>query len=86
MSVQKIQMNVSIDTICPIVVNTSEAILTFQTASAVATANNVNSKFSSCQPTDYDFLQVWTSNQVNTCCSNTVGVQQNKTNVMGYGY
>jgi len=84
MSVQKIQMNVSINTICPIVVNTSEAILTFQTASAVATANNVNAKFSSCQPTDYDILQVSTTGKINTCCSTNLGVQQQMTNVMGY--
>ena len=84
MSVQRTQMNVSIDTICPIVVNTADAILTFQTASAVATDKNVNAKFTSCNPTDYALLQVWDYNQVNKCCTNSTGVQQKQTNVMGY--
>ena len=84
MSVQKIQMNVSIDTICPIVINTSDAILTFQTASAVATNKNVNAKFTSCNPTDYELLQIWDYSQVNKCCTNNTNIQKKINNVMRY--
>ena len=84
MSVQKTQMNVSIDTICPIVINTNDAILTFQTASAVATDRNVNAKFSSCNPTDYSLLQVWDYTQVNKCCTNVSSAQQKNVNSMRY--
>jgi len=83
MSVQKIQMDTSITTMCPLVVNNTDAILTFQTASNVATNKNVNAKFASCNPTDYDYLVVYTSAQVNKCCTNNAVVQKNTPNVMG---
>jgi hypothetical protein len=72
MSVQRVEMNVGIDTICPIVVNSADAILTFKTASGVATLSNVNSQFSSCHPDDYAYLQVFTAEQANKCCSYNV--------------
>ncbi len=80
MSVNKIQSNTQINTICPLVVNNTDAILTFQTASKVVTNQNVNSKFSSCNPTDYDYLVAYTSAQVHKCCSNNA-VQKKMTQV-----
>ena len=62
-------------TICPLVINNTDAILTFQTASTVATNKNVNSKFSSCNPTDYDYLDVYSSAQVHKCCTPIVQKQ-----------
>lgn len=82
MSVQVSQNDTSINTICPLVVNNTDAILTFKTASLVATNKNVNSKFSTCNPTDYDYLVVYTSAQVNKCCTNNA-VQRRVVNVSG---
>jgi len=83
-SVQKLQVNPAIDTICPIVINTTEAILTFKTASSVASNSNVNSQFSSCNPTDWSYLQITAESQVNKCCTNGV-LASGPSNVNGYG-
>ena len=83
MSVQKAQMTTVINNICPLVVNTTESILTFQTASSVLSNSDVNAQFSSCNPTDYTYLQVRNSDQINVCCSNTSGVQLTKTTNYG---
>ena len=86
MSVQKIQSDFSISTICPLVVNNTLAILSFQTASAVASEHNVNSQFSSCHPDDYAYLQVWTAEQANQCCTTDLGIQNKSHNVLGGRY
>lgn len=83
MSVQRVQPNFSINTICPLVINPVESILTFQTASAVNTTHNVNAQFSSCHPNNYAYSQVWTADQANRCCSNTYSVQ--RTSMYNYG-
>lgn len=86
MSVQKVQSDFSIDTICPLVVNNTLAILSFQTASSVTSDYDVNSQFSSCHPDDYAYLQVWTADQVNQCCSTNLGIQNKSYNVLAGKY
>ncbi len=86
MSVQKVQSDFSINTICPLVVNNTLAILSYQTASTVSLEQNVNSQFSSCHPDDYAYLQVWTAQQANQCCTTNLGIQHKSTNVMAGQY
>jgi hypothetical protein len=69
MSVQKVNTNVSLSTICPLVVRPEDNIFLYQSALGVSLRSNVNSGFSSCFPNDYAFLQVYTQNQVNKCCT-----------------
>lgn len=82
MSVQKAQSNFSINTICPLVVNNTLAILSYQTASTVSLEQDVNSQFSSCHPDDYAYLQVWTAEQAHKCCTTNLGIQHKSNSVM----
>lgn len=68
MSVQKVNTNVSLSTICPLVLRPEDNIFFFKSALNVSLNSNVGAGFSSCVPKDYDFLQVYTQNQVNKCC------------------
>ena len=68
MSVQLNPPRYSIESMCPIVLNQIEAVLTFKTATGIAVNHDVNSSFSSCQPNDYDLRQVYTADQLNKCC------------------
>lgn len=70
MSVQKVSPDFSIITSCPLVITPNDTILTYQTASVVATKKNVNGGSSDCFPNDYAYLQVWSNTQVAKCCSN----------------
>jgi len=70
MSVQKIIPNFSIVTKCPIVINPSDSIFTYQTASTVFTTKNVSGNSSICFPDNYAYLQVYTAKQAKFCCDN----------------
>ena len=69
MSVQRVNVTNAIETVCPIVINASEAIFSYQMASTVALNKNVNGK-PECYPNDYAFLQLQSSQNVPKCCDN----------------
>jgi hypothetical protein len=69
MSVQRENVNYGIETACPIVINASEAIFSYQMASTVALNKNVNGK-PECFPNDYAYLQIYASQSVKKCCDN----------------
>lgn len=69
MSVQRVNTINSIETVCPIVVNSSDAIFTYQMASSVALNRNVNGR-PECYPNDYAYLQIKSSQNVYKCCEN----------------
>lgn len=78
MSVQRVNVNYAIETVCPIVINSSEAIFTYQMASTVALNKNVNGK-SECFPTNYDYLQIYSTQNAKKCCENN-GLKMNTNN------
>ncbi len=84
MSVQKVNTNYAIETVCPIVINSSEAIFSYQTASTVAISHNVNGRSPACFPNDYAYLQVYTAQAAKKCCGNNA-VKKNP-NTMGMNY
>lgn len=87
MSVERVSLNISIDTVCPIVINSSESILSFKTASTIATNSNVNSRMASCYPTDYAYQLVYTDNQAGKCCNNVINNNNSYVNMsMARGY
>lgn len=63
-TVQKQPANVSIESIAPIVLNSTEVILTFKTSSLVVVPVNVNSDFSSYNPTDWNYLIGYSSDSI----------------------
>lgn len=69
MSVQRVNATYAIETVCPIVINSSEAIFTYQMASSVALNRNVNGR-PECYPNDYAYLQLQTSQNAYKCCDN----------------
>lgn len=69
MSVQKVDTTYAIETICPIVVNSSEAIFSYQMASTVSINKNVNGR-PECLPDGYAYLQVYSAQNVKKCCEN----------------
>lgn len=69
MSVQRINATYAIETVCPIVINSSEAIFTYQMASSVALNKNVNGR-GECYPNDYALLQLQASQNAYKCCEN----------------
>jgi len=69
MSVQKVNATYAIETICPIVINTTEAIFTYQMASTVSLNKDVNGR-TNCFPTDFSLLQLQSSQNAYTCCEN----------------
>ena len=71
MSVQRANYNNDFISMCPIVLNSREAILTFKTASIVLVPHNVNSSFASCHPTDNSLQYVY-NGKVNTCCESNI--------------
>ena len=83
MSVQKVYPNYAIETLCPIVINSTETIFGYQTASTVAISHNVNGRFAGCFPNDYAYLQVYTANQATKCCDNNA-LHKNVTNMTNY--
>ena len=75
--VQQATPKFTVNTICPIVINPSDAILTFKTASSVNTPSAVNASFSGCNPTPESIAYVFTASQIHNCC----GVQVATKNV-----
>jgi hypothetical protein len=66
--VQQVTQTFAIDTICPIVINPADAILSFKTASSIALPSPVNANFSSCHPSYQAFSDVYTESQAHRCC------------------
>lgn len=82
-NVERAQQPLLVATVCPIVLNTTEQILTYRTASKISTPRPVPNGLEICLPNDYAYLQVWTENQAPRCCN--YGVQTAiKTNVSIY--
>jgi hypothetical protein len=69
MSVQKINNDYAIETTCPIVINTAEAIFSYQMASAVVVNKNVNGN-PDCNPNEYAYSQIYLSQNATKCCDN----------------
>ena len=69
MSVQRVNATYAIETVCPIVINSAEAIFTYKMASAIALNRNVNGR-GECYPNDYAILQLQTSQNAYKCCDN----------------
>ena len=69
MSVQRVNTTYAIETVCPIVINSSDAIFTYQMASSVSLNKNVNGR-PECYPNDYAYLQMYASQNVKKCCEN----------------
>jgi hypothetical protein len=72
--VEKVPPQFSINTICPIVINPSQNILTYQSASVVSTPSQVNASFSGCNPTPEDISFVLAENQITKCCNDQANV------------
>lgn len=83
MSVQRENVNYSIETNCPIVINSTEAIFSYKMASTVALNKNVNGR-PECYPNDYALLQVQTSQSVPKCCDNNA-LKMNTNNGVNFG-
>jgi hypothetical protein len=69
MSVQQVNTTYAIETVCPIVINSTEAIFTYQMASSVSLNKNVNGR-TECFPTDYAISQLQSSQNAYKCCDN----------------
>ena len=67
-NVQKVVPSLVVSTICPIVLNTTEQIITYKTASTISVESNVDSGNSACLPNVYTYTQVWTDAQAQRCC------------------
>ncbi len=73
-NVEKAPESLSVATICPIVLNTAEQIITYKTASTIARQRNAGSGLGICFPNWYAYSQVWTQEQAPKCCD--YGVKQ----------
>jgi hypothetical protein len=83
-NVEKVVPSLIVKSICPIVINATEQVLTYRTASSVAVPNPVRNGLEICFPNDYVYLQVWTEAQAPKCCD--YGVQKAiQTNSSIYG-
>jgi hypothetical protein len=85
MSVQSAKTNFPLENTCPIVINSTEAIFSYQTASTVAISQNVNGRSPSCFPNDYAYLQVYTAQAAKKCCDNNA-VKKNPNSMMMNNY
>lgn len=68
MSVQSPIKNHAIETSCPIVINSSEAIFSYKMASTVVVNKDVNA-IPECFPNEHSYLQSNSTN-INSCCGN----------------
>ena len=83
MSVERVNRTYAIETVCPIVINSSEAIFSYQMASTVALNKNVNGR-QECYPNDYAYLQIYASQNVKKCCDNNA-LKMNTSNGVNAG-
>ena len=83
MSVQRENATYAIETVCPIVINSSEAIFSYKMASTVALNQNVNGR-PECYPNDYAYLQLRTSQSAHKCCENNA-LKMNTSNGVNVG-
>lgn len=73
-NVEKVYPSLTVASVCPIILNETERVLTYRTANSVAVPAPVRNGLEICLPNDYTYLQVWTQEQAPKCC--TYGVQQ----------
>lgn len=73
-NVEKVYPSLTVASVCPIVLNQTEQVLTYKTANFVATPAPVRNGLEVCLPNDYTYLQVWTEAQAPKCCD--YGVQK----------
>ena len=84
MSVEKVVPSLTVRSVCPIVINQTEQVLTYRTASYVDVPKPVRNGLEICFPNDYVYLQVWTEAQAPKCCD--YGIQKAiQTNSSIYG-
>jgi len=67
-NVEKSVRPLLVSSVCPIVLNTTEQILTYKTASSISRPKAVPNGLEICYPNDYTYLQVWTQGQAPKCC------------------
>ena len=67
-NVQKMNTNLTVATICPIVLNPADAILSFATAGSIARPSAVNSGLNVCTTNIYALNQVYSSREAGACC------------------
>jgi hypothetical protein len=84
-NVQKINTNLTIASICPIVISQTDAILSFATAETIARNVPVGSGFRVCAPSIYSLNQVYTTADAHTCCGVNVQPTVNATVNMSMG-
>ncbi len=79
-NVEKVVPSLTVKSVCPIVINSIEQILTYRTANAVDVPKPVRSGLEIWFPSDYTYLQVWTEAQAPKCCDNGIqkAIQTNK--------
>jgi|LauGreDrversion4_2_1035121.scaffolds.fasta_scaffold2156713_1 hypothetical protein len=73
-NVEKASQSLTVATICPIVLNTAEQIITYKTASTIALQRNAGSGLGICYPTLWAYDQVYTEAQAPKCCD--YGIKQ----------
>ena len=73
-NVERAERPLVVATVCPIVLNTLEQILTYRTANSISIPKPVPNGLEICLPNDYTYLQVWTDKQAPRCCN--YGVQE----------
>ncbi len=73
-NVEKVYPTLTVTSVCPIVLNQTEQVLTYKTANYVATPAPVRAGLEVCLPNDYTYLQVWSQSEAPKCCD--YGVQK----------
>lgn len=71
-NVQQVNTNLTVSSICPIVLNPADAVLTYVSASSIAINSNVQSGLNDCFPNSFAYNQVYTVQQAGSCCGNNV--------------
>jgi hypothetical protein len=67
-NVQKMNTNLTVATICPIVLNPADAILSFATAGKISRPSPVNSGLNVCTTNLYGLAQVYAASEAGACC------------------
>jgi hypothetical protein len=68
-NVEQVDTNRSISSLCPIVINPNDNIITYVTALTVSQNYNVQAGYAQCLPTSWAYNQVYTVAQAGRCCS-----------------
>ena len=81
-NVQKMNTNLTVATICPIVLNPADAILSYATAGKIARASPVNSGLNVCTTNLYGLSQVYSAADAGACCGTNTQPSVNAIQVM----